>query len=430
MEVVKRRFFHRLKLPASLTNGRVKMKNLFLILISSILLFSCKTIQKNEKRNNTTNDSLTKNLQLAYQRDAIQGFSVSIVNEKGLIYNKGFGFTNIEQDKLYTSNTTQNIASISKTLIGISLLKAQELGKLNSNDPINNYLPFKVINPNYPEVPILIKHLAYHTSSISDLDEIYAKSYILAKNEHADNEGVYDYFNKPETNISLLDFIQNSLTENGKWYSKNTFTNALPGEKREYSNIAAALCALVIESATKQDYRSFTKEHILKPLKMNSSGWSSKDIDVNKRSRLFANKEKMIAEYSLVTYADGGFLTSSNDLGLFLSELIKGYEGNGILLNKESYKKLFEKKPFSTNGKSEYYGIFIEFRDDFLNVKNDMVGHNGSDPGVFTAMYFNPKTKMGTVVLVNTDTDFTDDVWPEIELIWKSSSDYQNTINK
>lgn len=57
-----------------------------------------------------------------------------------------------------------------------------------------------------------------------------------------------------------------------------------------------------------------------------------------------------------------------------------------------------------------------------------MIGHNGSDPGVFTAMYFNPKTKIGKVVLVNTDTDFTDVVWPEIEEIWKSLSNYENTI--
>lgn len=410
------------------------MKNLFLTLILSILILSCiqksETNRTSEKKNIAINDTLTKNLKRAYEKGAIIGFSVAVVNEKQLIYDKGFGFTDIEQNKGYTSSTIQNIASISKTLIGISLLKAQELGKLNINDSINKYLPFKIVNPNHPEVPILIKHLAYHSSSITDLDQIYAKSYVLTKDKHDENEGVYDYFNKPETNISLLDFIQNSLTENGKWYKKNTFTNKKPGEKREYSNIAAALCALVIESATGQDYRSFTKENILKPLRMNSSGWSSKDINITKRSRLFANKEKMIAEYSLITYADGGFLTSSSDLGLFLSELIKGHEGNGILLNKDSYKKLFEKRKFSTNDKSEDYGIFIEFRDDFLNVKNDMVGHNGSDPGVFTAMYFNPKTKIGAVVLVNTDTDFTDDVWPEIEQIWKSLSDYQNAINK
>lgn len=343
-----------------------------------------------------------------------------------MIYDKGFGFADIEKNKAYNSSTIQNIASISKTLLGISLLKAQELGKLNLNDPINNYLPFKIINPNHPEVPILIKHLAYHTSSITDLDEIYARSYVLTKDNHDENEGVYSYFNKPETNILLREFMQNSLTENGKWYKQNTFLNSKPGEKREYSNIASALCALVIEFTTGQDYSTFTQNYILKPLNMKNSGWTEKEIETTKRSRLFAYKEKMIAEYSLITYPDGGFITSSTDLGIFLSELIRGYEGNGILLSKESYKKLFEKQKFVEDGNTEDYGIFVEFRDDFLNVKNDMIGHNGSDPGVFTAMYFNPTTKIGKIVLVNTDTDFNDDVWPEIEEIWKLLSDYEN----
>ena len=162
---------------------------------------------------------------------------------------------------------------------------------------------------------------------------------------------------------------------------------------------------------------------------MNNFVFTSTDIVISDRSKLFANKDKMIAEYTLITYADGGLITSSNDLGLFLSELIKGYEGKGKLLSSESYKKLFERQKFVENGKTETYGIFIEFRDNFLAIENDMIGHNGSDPGVFTAMYFNPTTKIGKIVLVNTDTDFTDNVWPEIEEIWKSLSDYEKTIN-
>lgn len=410
------------------------MKNQFLTSLISIVLFSgqykSQTHTASDRKPTAIHDTLTKNLKSDYKKGAIIGFSVAVVNEKGLVYDQGFGYTDIEQKKAYTSATVQNIASISKTLIGISLLKAQELGKLNINDPINKYLPFKIFNPNYPNSPILIKHLAYHTSSITDLDEVYAKSYVLTEKEHAANEGVYDYFNAPESHVPLLNFIENSLTPNGKWYTKKSFLNIKPGEKREYSNIAAALCALVIESATGSDYRSFTKEHIIKPLQMKSSGWSSKDIDAAMRSRLFASKEKMIANYSLITYADGGFLTSSHDLGLFLSELIKGYGGNGTLLTQESYQKLFKKETFTDHGKTEDYGIFMEFRDGFLKVKNDMAGHNGSDPGVFTAMYFNPKTKTGKVVLVNTDTDFSDAVWPEIEAIWTTLSEYENIMNK
>ena len=227
----------------------------------------------------------------------------------------------------------------------------------------------------------------------------------------------------------LLEFIQNSLTENGKWYSKGIFSNTKPGEKREYSNIAAALCAQIIESATGQDYQSFTKDNILKPLKMSSSGWSSKDIDTTKRSKLFANKEMMIADYSLITYADGGFITSSKDLGLFLSELIKGYKGKGTLLNQKSYQKLFKKQKFPNSETDEEFGIFMEFRDEFLGVKEEMIGHNGSDPGVMTAMYFNPKTEIGKILIINTDTDFTDDVWPEIKSIWKSLNKYETELN-
>ncbi|QXP53258.1 serine hydrolase [Cellulophaga sp. HaHa_2_1] len=410
------------------------MKNLFLLLIISITLFSCKekiepkeTSKKNYK---AINDTLTKNLQLAFDKDAIIGFSVSVVDDKGLIYDKGFGFTDIDQNNPYTSNTIQNIGSISKTLIGISLLKAQELGKLDLNDPINKYLPFKIVNPNYPDHPILIKHLAYHTSSIIDLDEIYGKSYVLEKSEHEENEGVFDYFNKPETKISLLEYIENSLTVKGKWYTNDTFSNTKPGEKREYSNIAAALCAQIIASATGQDYQSFTKVIILKPLKMSSSGWSSKDIDTTRRSKLFANKEMLIADYSLITYADGGFITSSKDLGLFLSELIKGYNGKGALLTKQSYDKLFEKQKVSEKETDGEFGIFMEFREEFLGVEEKIIGHNGSDPGVMTAMYFNPKTETGKILIINTDTDFSDDVWPEIEEIWESLSIYENTINK
>jgi CubicO group peptidase (beta-lactamase class C family) len=409
------------------------MKNILAIIIFLTILFSCKenneTKKTLEKDNTAINDTLTKNLKSAFEKGAIIGFSVSVVDDKGLIYENGFGYTDIELKKKYTPNTTQNIASISKTLIGISLLKAQELGKLDLNDPINKYLPFKIINPNYPDKPILIKHLAYHTSSIIDVDEVYSKSYVLKKSEHNDNEGVYDWFSMPEKKISLIEFIENSLTENGKWYTKEIFANTEPGKVREYSNIAAALCAQIIEFATEQDYQSFTKDYIFKPLKMTSSGWSSKDIDSTKRSRLFANKEMLIAEYSLITYADGGFITSNNDLGLFLTELMKGYKGEGTLLNKGSYAKLFEKQRFPNVETGEEFGIFMEFSKEFIKIKENVIGHNGSDPGVMTAMYFNPKTETGKILLINTDSDFDDNFWPEVVAIWNSLIKYETELS-
>ena len=410
------------------------MKYLSFIVLLAVLAISCQQpSQKSEgthKKDPTFSNELTKKLDTAYQLGAVIGFSVSVVNQDEIIYSNGFGFTDIAATKPYNPGTTQNIASISKTLIGISLLKAQELGKLKLDDPINQYLPFEIKNPYFPEQPILIKHLAYHSSSILDLDEIYSKSYVLKKSEHDDNEGVYDWFSKPDERISLLEFLENTLSEKGKWYTKKSFATTKPGESREYSNIGAALCAQIIAKATGQDYQSFTQEHILKPLKMTSSGWSDQDIDTTKRSRLFAHKKMLIAEYSLITYADGGFITSSKDLSLFLMELMKGYQGKGTLLQKESYETLFEKHTFPNKEAPKAYGTFLEFSDGFVKIKSPIIGHNGSDPGVVTAMYFNPDTGTGKILLVNTDSDFDDNFWPEIQAIWRSLIEYETALSK
>lgn len=89
------------------------MKNALLILICTILLISCKTAQQNKSQS----DLLTKNLELAYQKDAIKGFSVSIVNDKGLIYDKGFGFAIlVNSDTDFTDDVWLEIEEIWKSL--------------------------------------------------------------------------------------------------------------------------------------------------------------------------------------------------------------------------------------------------------------------------------------------------------------------------
>jgi hypothetical protein len=43
----------------------------------------------------------------------------------------------------------------------------------------------------------------------------------------------------------------------------------------------------------------------------------------------------------LTNYPDGGLITSLADLEKYLTELIAGTNGNGSILNKQSYEELF-----------------------------------------------------------------------------------------
>jgi len=361
---------------------------------------SCESTRQSEKNKSI---SLTKELNIIYKQGYINGFSVAVVNKDTVIYQKGFGYANTETKELYTENTVQNIASISKTLIGIALLKAQEMGKLNLDDPINKYLPYKVLNPFYPNEVITIRHLATHTSTIKDTEFYGNKSYVLkddVKEPSDDINGMYVRLNTPETYIPMTEFVEKVLSTKGDYYLKEGFLNNKPGALFEYSNVGATLAAVILEIATDDSYKDFTTKHILEPLGMSSSGWTFEDIDLSRHSKLYLNPKSEIPFYSLITFPDGGLITSTCDLSKYLKELIRGYCSSGILLTKESYNEFFTKQLIEenfSNQKGENEGIFVSFSTE------GNIGHSGSDPGVSTYMFFNPTSKTGNILFVNTD---------------------------
>ena len=129
------------------------MKNLFLLTI--ILSISTSIRAQN------VGDSITLKLNKISINSNLVGFAVAIVNKDSIVYAKGFGYANLEAKTPYTINTIQPIASISKTLLGVALMKAQEMGKLNLNDNINDYLPFKIYNPNFKSNDALKEAMGY-----------------------------------------------------------------------------------------------------------------------------------------------------------------------------------------------------------------------------------------------------------------------------
>lgn len=412
------------------------MKNLFTLVLVFAFTISCKQknnkIAEQSKVYSSLTDSLTADLNKIKDKKNIVGFSTSIVNESGILYNKGFGFSNIENQQEYTENTIQNIASISKTLIGISLFKAQEMGKLKLDDPVNDYLSFKVINQTYPKIPITVRHLSTHTSTIMDADNFWENTYILKKKDHPKNVSVFGYMKPPDSKTPFGDFLKSLLADKGQLYTPNNFSKEKPGQKFSYSNLGATLCALVIEYATKTPYDKFTRDNILTPLEMNNSGWSIKTVDSTKISKLYGNYESVLADYSILTYPDGGLLTSSSDLSKLLTEFIKGYTGNGTLLNKESYKRLFENQLSESQmpeGTEDNFGIFLDFSKGFMGDNFKTIGHSGGDPGVVAGMFFNPKTGLGRILILNTDTDFDDAITPQFEEVWSTINAYGEKLN-
>tara|TARA_X000001036_G_scaffold414663_1_gene430105 strand:- start:443 stop:1558 length:1116 start_codon:yes stop_codon:yes gene_type:complete len=312
----------------------------------------------------------------------VPGIGLSIIIEGKTLLSKGFGYADIQNRIPFTDSTVMNIASISKTFIGVSMMNAVERGLLNLDDDINKHLSFKVKNPHRPNKKIMVRHLLGHRSSIIDEQEVYfAQS--------------YHYGGDAPTNLG--DFLKNYLSESGSNYSKKNFLDKDPGSEHSYSNIGSGLAAHILESITGKTFNLITRDLIFKPLNMKKTTWFLSEMrDPSHHAKLY-KKDKHetnfseVELYGLITYPDGGLRTTIKDLTKYLSYIM--YDKpvlNQPIINKKSKNNMF---------RPDFDQDYAKFWDT-----KDHIGHGGGDPGVATSMYFDPVNEIGVILFTNTST--------------------------
>jgi len=351
-------------------------------------------------------DSLTISLGQIVKKDSLTGMSVLLVDSQQIVYEHNFGYADVAKKTKYTSQTIQNIGSVSKTFIAIALMKAVELGYFKLETNINAILPFKVVNPSYPMSDITVRQLSNHTSSIVDNPAIFPDTYQF-------DEGFAEYdvsaykilqnmgYREKIGDTSLKIFLYDYLSSDGKYYNTNNFVSSKPGSSSRYSNIGSALAAYLIEVKSGMTYAEFTEKYILKPLKMKNSSWFLNPQKLNKYAKPYYDLVASFPFYQFITYPDGGLRTNTADLSKYLIALINGYHGNQSLLNKWSYQTMFTPQ-FSKDDPPK--GISLAYRNKgiFWNLYNNgTIGHDGDDPGVTSFLFFNPATGQGGVFLCN-----------------------------
>lgn len=325
------------------------------------------------------------------QEAGLVGVGAAIILDRKLVWSRGYGFADKQDAVRFTPDTVMNIGSISKTFTGAALMQAVEDGKLSLDEDINAYLPFKVVNPAFPDARITLRHLATHTSGITDRWEVYQRSY------HWGGDA-------PEP---LGEFLQGYLATGGKDYAKDNFLPFKPGTHREYSNIAAGLAGYIVERAVGEPLNIYTRQRIFKPLGMDRSGWLLSEIAPGAHSTLYVGQEGFsipIQPYGITTYPDGGVRTSVADLSRFFIALLDGgqYEGARILGASSTEEMLrFQyteaHKPDNVLLKEKNSGIFWSTKFDVT-----YIGHGGSDPGISTEMLSTLDKDMAVILMVNT----------------------------
>lgn len=365
-------------------------------------------------------DSLAQQLADIYKNGQLPGFAVAIVKADGILFESTYGYADLATQTPYTNTTQQNIASLSKTFIGIALMKAIEQQKLSLDMTLNELLPFRIQNPNHPTTPITIRHLATHTSSIDDYEIEYRSVYLkeaftLSKKEIGkENCQFFKEWAKNEK-YDLVNFLSASLSSEGSYYNKKRFLKVAPGSQYKYSNLGASLLAYAISLAVNQPFEAYVKEQILQPLAMQQTQWNFEVANSTKQATTYFQDQQIVPAYQSSLYPSGGLQSSLSDLSLYLMAALKNYASSDELLPIAAFQDMVTPQlsvAQSPPSDTKNQGIMWE-------LNGEQAGHNGGNYGVTLFMNFDKEKGYGRIFMTNISAYKDGKLIPQMVEVWR-----------
>jgi CubicO group peptidase (beta-lactamase class C family) len=160
----------------------------------------------------------------------LAGAAICAIDSGKIKWTKYFGYQNIEKKIPVSGTTLFQIASVSKTVTASAIGQLVSQQKIDLDKDINLYLPFKVRNPHFPEVPITAGELLRHRSSIID-------NYTYYKPLWAPNQG--------DHKISLNSYLRDYLVPGGVHYNQAENFMKLKPHEPDYTKKGASLNELL-----------------------------------------------------------------------------------------------------------------------------------------------------------------------------------------
>lgn len=331
----------------------------------------------------TPAEKLDRDLPRIMKSQKMPGLSALVIRAGTIRWQRHLGFADLEQQQTVTADTLFMLASVSKTVTAVAMMALVDDGAVTLDEPIDAYLPFTVRNPRFPDTPITFRMLLTHTSSINDAASVY------------DN-----YYTQGDSPIPLEDFLAGYFTPGSDYYDPDNFLNAAPGKKYRYSNEGTALLGLLVQRMSGQSFEDFCANRIFLPLGMIDTAWRLAALDASRVALPYAFKRgKGYVSYGHYGYPDipnGALRTTATQLAKFLMMFMNGGSYNGHTVLQPA--TVTEMTAAQIPGIDPAQGL-IWYHQRIR--QHAMIGHDGGDDGVSTAMFYEPATGTGIIVLAN-----------------------------
>jgi len=317
-----------------------------------------------------------------FNKHTLPGLAVGVVQDGKLVYARGFGMANIEEEKPVTPDTVFRIGSISKTFTAIAIMQLMEQGKLHIDDPVNQHLKsHQVLHSDAGAPPVTIRHMLTHVSGIGEFrgfaDLLQPGGGLGAKPE--------------QPQISQREYYKGRLTP-----------ELYPGEKWAYANHAFNTLGQVIEDVSGMPFAQYMLEHVFTPLGMERSDFLFSDRVRSELAQGYNWKKdtfKKVPFMRIEVPAAGSIFSSVNQMALYMAALMNGgANAHGRVLKRETLEQMFTSQ-LNMDERVFKMGLAYFLLTGFG--KHRVVEHSGGWDGFISEMLVAPDDKLGVIVFTN-----------------------------
>lgn len=294
------------------------------------------------------------------------GCAIAIIKDGEIIYKRGCGMANLENNVPITPQSVFYIGSVSKQFVAMCVALLIQEGKLSLDDDVHYYIPEL---PDYG-APITIRHLIHHTSGIRD--------YLTLEDIAGIPFGFYH-----EVDVLKLILRQKEL-------------NFQPGEEYLYSNSGYFLLSVIIHRASGKTLRQYAEENIFKPLGMKNSRFHDNYTELIKNrasgylSEGGGKYKNFISTFDCV--GSGGLFTSVEDLYLWDQNFYHHKVGGQEVFD------LMHTVGTLNNGIELDYAFALDIKL-YKGIKT--VSHGGALGGYKSALFRFPEHNFSVIILSN-----------------------------
>lgn len=112
------------------------------------------------------------------KKEGYPGIAVTIRGPEGILFEKGYGYRDVEHQLPADTHTIFGIASMSKSITALCCAILATEGKLSLEDPITKYFPTLHI-PGIPDECVTLRMLAMHRAGLPPMEPL---EWSIAKN--------------------------------------------------------------------------------------------------------------------------------------------------------------------------------------------------------------------------------------------------------